>query len=227
MARSRNVMLWGEAYGQTPAGSMPDDDDELAEAAGFGMDVGAFQALKAEIMAPWTLCSDARWYHPTLCEVVMEAWDRLSEKRRKGAERQQRGRAATTCARATKEGNAGRPRNRVTDLGVTRDIEQQDTTDKTNISCAHDDESLSEMWGTLPNGPAHLPLLTPPTPRPKAHSGLNGYAADFERWYAAYPKKVSRGAAEKAFVTAIKIAPIERLIETTKAYAAAKAGSDR
>lgn len=85
MARARNVMLWGEAYKAVPAGGLDDDDDDLAEAAGFGMDVESFLAAKGEIMAPWTLCSDGRWYHPTMCEVVLEAWERLGEKRKKDA----------------------------------------------------------------------------------------------------------------------------------------------
>lgn len=74
VARSRNVMMWGEAFKAVPAGSLQDDDDELAEAAGYGMDVDAFLAVKPEIMAPWVLCSDGRWYHPTVCEVVLDAW---------------------------------------------------------------------------------------------------------------------------------------------------------
>ncbi len=86
-ARARNVMMWGEAYKAVPAGSLPDDDDELAEAAGYGMDVAAFIAAKDEIMAPWVLCTDGRWYHPTVCEVVLEAWERISERRRVAAQR--------------------------------------------------------------------------------------------------------------------------------------------
>lgn len=85
LARARNVMMWGEAYAAVPAGSLPDDDDDLAEAAGFGMDVAAFLVVKAEIMAPWSLCSDGRWYHPTVCEVVIEAWEKQSEKRKAAA----------------------------------------------------------------------------------------------------------------------------------------------
>src|ERR1700761_8931550 len=76
LARARNVMLWGEAYQSVPAGSLPDDDDELAEAAGFGFDVDAFIAAKSEIMAPWVLCSDGRWYHPVVCEAALDAWER-------------------------------------------------------------------------------------------------------------------------------------------------------
>lgn len=87
LARARNVMMWGEAYKAVPAGSLPDDDDELAEAAGFGMDAAAFIAAKAEIMAPWTLCSDGRWYHPTICEVALDAWERKSERRKLEAQK--------------------------------------------------------------------------------------------------------------------------------------------
>lgn len=86
-ARARNVMMWGEAYKAQPAGSLPDDDDELAEAAGYGMNVEAFLAVKDEIMAPWMLCADGRWYHPTTCEVVLEVWGKTSAKRRDDARR--------------------------------------------------------------------------------------------------------------------------------------------
>jgi hypothetical protein len=82
LARARNVMLWGEAYKSVPAGSLPDDDDELAEAAGFGFDVEYWLANKSEILAPWVMCSDGRWYHPTVAEIALDAWGRVSEKRR-------------------------------------------------------------------------------------------------------------------------------------------------
>lgn len=92
LARARNVMMWGEAYSAVPAGSLPDDDDELAEAAGFGMDVLDFLEHKVEIMSPWTLCSDGRWYHPTICEMVLETWDNKSASRKAAAERKRRSR---------------------------------------------------------------------------------------------------------------------------------------
>ena len=87
VARARNVMLWGEAYQAVPAGSLPDDDDELAEAAGFGMDVEAFLAVKREIMRPWVKCADGRWYHPAVCEVALESWERQTVNRKAEAAR--------------------------------------------------------------------------------------------------------------------------------------------
>lgn len=86
-ARSRNVDLWCASFDETPAGSLPDDDIELADAAGFGRDLAAFQAHKAELMAPWTRCADGRWYHPTMCAVALDVWERMDERRRKGRSR--------------------------------------------------------------------------------------------------------------------------------------------
>lgn len=83
LARSVNIDLWGRAYEQVPAGSIPDDDVDLAEWAGYGRDVAAWLKVKADVMAPWVLCSDGRWYHPTVCEMVLESWEKLSERRQK------------------------------------------------------------------------------------------------------------------------------------------------
>jgi hypothetical protein len=139
VARARNVMLWGEAYKSRPAGSLPDDDDELAEAAGYGLNVEAFLVHKAEIMAPWTLCADGRWYHPTVCEVVLETWERTSEKRRQDRLRQQARRMRVRQGAADAPSNVPSaplsavtrdtpPPSRVTTPDVAREIATQDKT---------------------------------------------------------------------------------------------------
>ena len=70
-----SVDLWSESYEQVPAGSVPDDDHTLAEWAGFGRrDLAGWTKVKAEVMSAWVLCSDGRWYHPTLSEVACKAW---------------------------------------------------------------------------------------------------------------------------------------------------------
>lgn len=70
-----SVDLWAEAYEQVPAGSLPNDDHTLADWAGFGRrDLNGWLAVKDEVLSAWVLCSDGRWYHPTLCEVAREAW---------------------------------------------------------------------------------------------------------------------------------------------------------
>ncbi len=87
LARSRNVDLWAEAYEQVPAASLPNSDVVLARFAGYGRDVEAFRAVKAEIMAAWVLCSDGRFYHPVLAEVAREAWERRKESEQGKAQR--------------------------------------------------------------------------------------------------------------------------------------------
>jgi hypothetical protein len=123
LARARNIMLWGAAYASVPAGSLPDDDDELADAAGFGFDAEAFIAVKAEVLAPWVLCSDGRWYHPTVCEQALEAWGRVSERRQQGKARQ-----AAYRQRVRQLTEAAPSGSRVTPPEVTRHTREQDRT---------------------------------------------------------------------------------------------------
>ena len=88
LARSRNVDMWAHAFREVPAASLPDDDIDLADAAGFGRDVAGFVKVKAELLEPWVLCDDGRWYHATLAEVANDLWDRMDGKRRANRERQ-------------------------------------------------------------------------------------------------------------------------------------------
>lgn len=162
MARARNVMLWCEAFQATPAGSLPDDDDELAEAAGFGMDVDAFVAAKAEIMAPWVLCSDGRWYHPTVSEKVNEAWERTSQRRKADAERKRVSREKTDKSRVTGAHKDGQSRSKstmsdVTDPNVTRDSGQtytravtgQDRTGQEPSSLRSEGAASLDRWSEI------------------------------------------------------------------------------
>lgn len=75
LARSRSVDLWCVAWQQIPAGSLPNNDVALAGYASFGRDADAWRMSATEILEPWILCSDGRWYHPTICEVALEAWE--------------------------------------------------------------------------------------------------------------------------------------------------------
>lgn len=88
LARSRNMDLWAHAFREIPAASLPDDDADLADMAGFGRDIGTFLKVKDELLEPWVLCADGRWYHPTLSEVAAELWDRMDAKRKANRDRQ-------------------------------------------------------------------------------------------------------------------------------------------
>jgi len=64
------LALWCKAWTQIPAGSLPDDDRVLAHLSGAGP---RWKKVKAAAMRKWVKCSDGRFYHPTVCEKVLEA----------------------------------------------------------------------------------------------------------------------------------------------------------
>jgi hypothetical protein len=69
------VMLWCASWHQRPAASLPDDDVELAQLAGYGRAVSQFKRVKAGALYGLVLCSDGRWYHPVVAEKAVEAWN--------------------------------------------------------------------------------------------------------------------------------------------------------
>lgn len=236
MARARNVMLWGEAYKATPAGSLPDDDDELAEAAGFGMHVDAFIAVKAEIMAPWVLCSDDRWYHPTVCEQVLDSWERMSAKRKADAERQRNRRNAvrvtprTATVTAKVDGVTRDPDDVTRDMPeVTRDFTTQDKT-------LPDTTAQMEPDGSCAAEPARSLVLTsqPVDAKPKAKRAAKSAPpteaeeAAFEAFWAAYPLKKGKQPGMIAFlrITRAGEATAALLTDRADAYGAERAGKD-
>lgn len=85
------VLLWCAAWHQVPAGSLPDDDVNLAQYAGFGRMVGEWQKVRDGSLWGWVKCADGRLYHPVVCEKANEAWiakhklayDKLCERIRK------------------------------------------------------------------------------------------------------------------------------------------------
>lgn len=63
--------LWGRAFLQVPAGSVPDDDRILAHLSGAGP---RWPKLKAMALRGWIKCSDGRLYHPVVAEKAATAW---------------------------------------------------------------------------------------------------------------------------------------------------------
>ena len=88
------LTLWGKAFMQTPAGSLPNDDRLLAHLSGAGMPL--WKRVKAMALRGWVLCSDGRLYHRTVAEKVQEAWRCRLERRA----RTEAARAARLASRA-------------------------------------------------------------------------------------------------------------------------------
>jgi hypothetical protein len=68
------VLLWCAAWHQVPAGSLPDNDAELAKLAGYGFVVKEWKKVKAQALTQFVRCSDGRLYHETVSERAMAAW---------------------------------------------------------------------------------------------------------------------------------------------------------
>lgn len=108
------VLLWFEALRQDPAGTLPDDDFELAMLAGLGTDVGRWQGLREAALYGWRPCLVAmpeeaaagppvpRLMHRTVTEVALVAWGH-AQKARAGRADATRGRRLRRVAEALRK----------------------------------------------------------------------------------------------------------------------------
>ncbi len=87
------VNLWVAAFWGKPAGSLPDDDDALADLAKCALE--RWPEVKDAAMHGFVRCDDGRWYHRYLCsEVIPVAVDRrLRWRQSKQRQRASRGAA--------------------------------------------------------------------------------------------------------------------------------------
>ena len=69
------VLLWSQSWHEVPAGSLPDDDVDLAKAAGFGRVVAEWRKVRTGALRGFVKCSDGRLYHPVIAELAMRAWE--------------------------------------------------------------------------------------------------------------------------------------------------------
>ena len=78
--------LWTASWHESPAGSLEDDDDVLADRA--MCPPKEWPALKEAVMRGWIKCADGRFYHPVVIEKAVEAWKRkLADRYRRECER--------------------------------------------------------------------------------------------------------------------------------------------
>lgn len=94
--------IWWRAYAkEVPAASLPDNDQLLADYAGYGVSLKGWKKIRAQVMRGFVLCSDGRWYHPFVAELALKAWksrlaDRLRTLKARIAATQKRLREAVT-----------------------------------------------------------------------------------------------------------------------------------
>lgn len=68
------VLLWCAAWHQVPAGSLPNNDIELSNLAGYGRVVKEWKKVRAQALSSFVECSDGRLYHPIVAEKANAAW---------------------------------------------------------------------------------------------------------------------------------------------------------
>lgn len=185
------VSLWCKSITQLPAGSLPADDRMLAYLSGAGAN---WCNVKEMALHGWIKCSDGRLYHRTVAEKVVDAWNaRIAS------------RARTEAARAArhpgKHTNGSQPPPSVTEdvtENVTEVVTESVTGSKLKLSKGKEREAKQRKKDS--------PLAT------LAPSAGAEDARDFEAFWSAYPRKVGRGTAIKAFAAACRKAPAETII---------------
>lgn len=68
------VLLWCAAWHQVPAASLPNNDVELSNLAGYGRVVKEWRKVREQALALFVLCSDGRLYHRVIADKAVTAW---------------------------------------------------------------------------------------------------------------------------------------------------------
>lgn len=113
--RAMLLLLWSEAWVQTPCGSLPDDDELIALM--LDMDDAEFAQRKAVLMRGWWRADDGRLYHETITDRVLA----MMTKRRSDADRQANRRATRADSDKLQPSQDGVTRDKP---DVTRDTDR-------------------------------------------------------------------------------------------------------
>lgn len=81
--------LWTASWHDTPAASLEDDDDVLADLA--MCEPSKWSKVRESVLRGWVKCDDGRLYHPVVAEMATSAWkQKQSQRQRTEAARQAR-----------------------------------------------------------------------------------------------------------------------------------------
>lgn len=180
------INLWTAAWQSKPAGSLEDDPMVLADAAMCSDE--AFTELREDMLQGWIKCDDGRWYHPVVVEQALIAWASKCSRQ-----------AQTEAARQAREAKRRAETISVTENATTSVTDSnrhrhghRHVRDRSSSLCSEDRSPA------LPADRSQEPAAkrSRPSSKPRKHA----YPADaFATWYARFPRKQARPAAEKAF----------------------------
>lgn len=110
------VSLWCEAWHQVPAGSLPDDDEVLADLA--RCDEKEWKRIRERALGQFVKCSDGLLYHTLVAEKALAAWkEKLAQRARTKA-------ATEARAASRRERDAPRDVPRDDQRDASRDVHQ-------------------------------------------------------------------------------------------------------
>lgn len=138
---------------------------------------------------------------------VLIAWDRRQPNREDVT--------ANDRQRQKRERDKAKPDDVAQSHAASRDV----TTEKKRV-----EESRTEEKSISPE------VVEPAPPKrrrsPSAKNPLNGHQADFDQWWVAYPRKVSKGRAEKAYAKALTSVTPETLLSAAQVFAGSRKNDD-
>ena len=79
------ITLWCKSFRRVPAGSLPAENNKLAQLAGLGRNITKFGRLRGSALRGWYECDDGLLYHRVVAEKVLEAWIERLKARKKAA----------------------------------------------------------------------------------------------------------------------------------------------
>lgn len=161
--RGALLLLWAEAWQESPCGTLPNDDNLLALT--IDMPDAAFAKHRAVLMRGWWLADDGRLYHDTITARVLA----MLAKRASDAER-------AANRRARKAESAASPPEVTRDAPVTPPV-------------------VGHEFDTKHQAPVKEKVSKPSASHPVAGAGDRR----FDAFWQAYPRKVGKDAARKAF----------------------------
>jgi uncharacterized protein YdaU (DUF1376 family) len=91
--RGALLLLWGEAWQQTPCGTLPPDDELVALI--IDMPAAKFAKHRNVLMRGWWLAEDGRLYHETITERVLAMLEKRAKDAKRSADRRERQAAST------------------------------------------------------------------------------------------------------------------------------------
>lgn len=214
------INLWAWSWHQRPAASVPDNDVVLAKMADVPLAI--WREIRDAVMEPWVLCADGRWYHPVVAEKALAAWQTKLGYAERTGEFKERQRARASKGWETRRKNARSVPDECPINEAALPDESPLNANESNRKSKRDSKRDSKKEEKYLLSDAEAPDDADQLSRQPSE----GYTAEFEAWWVAYPRKDSKRTAFLAFKRAKGRVPVERLMAGASAYAKRRKGED-